>query len=457
MLTIEVISYNERPLPRPQLCEFDETGGTIGRRKTSTLCLEDPERMNDGSAISRDHARIEYQAGRYVIIDNGANPLLLNNRSLGKGKEALLADGDQLRIGDYVLQVRLRQTGTSAPGASVPRVEPTWGTETSRESGIDTVVSADSLRQISRGVIADKPPTDRRHDVQNASEADKQGTSSAGDMVVSWRQENTPERPSDHDLPITSKGNPAAQVARRERASIRGATELKAPPSGQGAHCVKSKWEAGAPSDGTPLPDALLQAFIVGAGNPKLAMPQGFDAKTLFQLGELMRATVEGILQLLKVRSETKAEVGAKLTIIAPYVNPLKFSPDADFALQQLVASQSQGFMPPLEAIHDAFSDLISHQVGLLAGLDAAMNSLIDRFAPDNLERQLIDKNLLDAVIPFKEKAKLWDLFEAKFDDIKDKAREGIDNAFKTEFLKAYENKVAELRRSRMPDAGCES
>ena len=499
MLTIEVISYKERPLPRPQARDFDEMGGTIGRRENSTLWLEDPERMNDGSAISRDHARIEYQAGHYVIIDNGANPLRINNRTLGKGKEARLADGDQLSIGDYVLQVRMRQTGIAPPGKGAPRIEPTLGPVTSREAGIDTLVSRDALEKIARPANADRPLVDRQRVVtssmtedanphprsrelqkleeqlgigvpplepepsyqsfsaerdtnapaQHLSQVDRNAAPTAGGIVVSWGKENEPDLPRVRDIPV--KTTPHVEV--REQTSMKGEAEGTTAPTEHDPLAVTSKLKAVAPSDSPQVPDGLLEAFLAGAGNPNLKLPQGLDAETLFQLGELMRATVGGILQLLKVRSETKSEVGAKLTIIAPYVNPLKFSPDVNFALQQLMASQSKGFMPPIRAIHDAFSDLISHQVGLLAGLDAAMNALIDRFSPEQLQRQLVDKGLLDSVIPFKEKAKLWDLFETKFDDIKEKAREGVDNAFRTEFVKAYEGKVAELRRARVPDS----
>lgn len=509
MLTIEVISYKQRASVRPLARQFDETGGTIGRDESCSLWLEDPEQGSEGSAISREHARIEYQKGHYVIIDNGTNPLRLNNRAVGKGKEAPLTDEDQVRIGDYVLKVRLGQTGIPLPNDSTPRVARAMGEGSRSESVIETIIDRGLLDRVPDVAGGSQPaeldrssvgsgtgeglshPRSRDLEIleakmgmggvrpepnplpekvaapaeqQPTAKPIKTGQSAAhsapaapSGAVVSWQQDEDPVQQTANNVPTPPKEKRGLAAVPRARTSVKGTGGAKVQPSAHEASATKPKPRAPVPTEDSPLPAGLAEAFLAGAGNPPLVLPDGFNAITMYQLGELMRATVEGMLQLLKVRTETKVEVGAKVTIVAPYVNPLKFSPDADYALQQLLAPQSQGFMPGTEAIHDAFSDFISHQVGLLAGLDAAMNALIDRFSPDKLERQLVEKRLLDTVIPFKQKAKLWDLFETKFDDIKDKAREGIDNVFKTEFVKAYENKVAELRRARLPDSARES
>jgi FHA domain len=115
VLLIRALSFKGRPVAQEIAARFSEAGGTIGRGESSTLMLPDPERY-----ISRTHATVSFQAGGYVITDNGTkNPVILNGRPLGSGLQARLADGDTLKVGDYALLVTLVPRG-AAPIAPVP-------------------------------------------------------------------------------------------------------------------------------------------------------------------------------------------------------------------------------------------------------------------------------------------------------------------------------------------------
>ena len=116
MLTMRAVSFKGRPLDREVAARFEEAGGTIGRGESNTLVLADPERF-----ISRTHATISFQAGGFLITDTGTkNPVVVNGRALGSGSQARLGDGDQIKIGDYILQIAV--TASSAPqiGPSSP-------------------------------------------------------------------------------------------------------------------------------------------------------------------------------------------------------------------------------------------------------------------------------------------------------------------------------------------------
>src|SRR5262245_29804412 len=120
MLVIRAISFKGQPVPRELSARYAESGGTIGRSEHSTLVLPDPERY-----ISRTHATIAFQAGGFVITDNGTkNPILLNGRPLGSGSQGRLASGDHIKLGDYVLEValtpvRIAGVGDAPPGGPV--------------------------------------------------------------------------------------------------------------------------------------------------------------------------------------------------------------------------------------------------------------------------------------------------------------------------------------------------
>ncbi|MHB8746684.1 MAG: type VI secretion system-associated FHA domain protein TagH [Gammaproteobacteria bacterium] len=118
LIRIEVVAYNEKPLPKPLAGEFDEMGGSIGRGRDSTLMLPDPDRH-----VSRTHAVIMFRAGGYVIQDKGsAMPVHVNGRPVGNGHEVPVAHGDELRIGGYTLRVSVPVASVSAPhdAAAIP-------------------------------------------------------------------------------------------------------------------------------------------------------------------------------------------------------------------------------------------------------------------------------------------------------------------------------------------------
>ena len=55
--------------------------------------------------ISRIHADISYTAGRLRIVDSGRNGTWVNNIRMAAGSHRILADGDTIRIGEYLFQV----------------------------------------------------------------------------------------------------------------------------------------------------------------------------------------------------------------------------------------------------------------------------------------------------------------------------------------------------------------
>ena len=83
-------------MPQPVVKQFDQSGGAIGRTSGNDLVLDDPSKY-----ISRVHAKVDFRDGGYYLSDVGSNPILVNERPLGRGQPMLLADNDRLMIGDY--------------------------------------------------------------------------------------------------------------------------------------------------------------------------------------------------------------------------------------------------------------------------------------------------------------------------------------------------------------------
>jgi len=112
MIRITVHSFNGTPVSPPLSAQFDELGGDIGRAEGNLLVLPDPERT-----ISRVHAKVVFRANGYALIDQGSNPVSINDQPLGNGREAAIRPGDRLQIGGYVLMVEAGQAGGGSAAA----------------------------------------------------------------------------------------------------------------------------------------------------------------------------------------------------------------------------------------------------------------------------------------------------------------------------------------------------
>lgn len=101
--------------------------------------------------------------------------------------------------------------------------------------------------------------------------------------------------------------------------------------------------------------------------------------------------------------------------------------------------------MTPLQAMKDAHDDLCAHQFGFMAGMRAALAGVLERFDPEELERRLTQKTVIDTLLHINRKAKLWDLFAERYKEISHEAEEDFHALFGKEFLRAYEAQIARL------------
>nr|MBX2825479.1 type VI secretion system-associated FHA domain protein TagH [Gammaproteobacteria bacterium] len=148
-------------------------------------------------------------------------------------------------------------------------------------------------------------------------------------------------------------------------------------------------------------------------------------------------------------RTELKNAIRTDVTRLArENNNPLKFSTGPEDAMMKLLAPHTQrGFLPADTAIDQAIDDLKMHQLAMLEGMKAAVRSMLVQFDPDKLEQKLEKNNRLTANIPITREAKLWELFQEKFSDIREEAVSDFNELFGREFRKAYDRRIKELGR----------
>ena len=193
--------------------------------------------------------------------------------------------------------------------------------------------------------------------------------------------------------------------------------------------------------------DALTSAFMNAVGLPPGALPGGLTPELMTVIGGLLRTATSGAIDMLAARAATKLELQASVTIISSQSNnPLKFLPNAESALQQMLGKKMPGFMRADQAMRDAFDDLRAHEIGVIAGTRAALTEVLGRFDPSVLEKRLTGGSLLDSLLPAIRKTKLWEIYLEQYAKIRREAEDDFQSIFGRSFLEAYEQETNRVK-----------
>ena len=202
-------------------------------------------------------------------------------------------------------------------------------------------------------------------------------------------------------------------------------------------------------------PDVLTEAFLRGAGLTPSSLPNGLSPEIMTTIGSLLRSATAGAIDMLAARAATKREVQASVTIISVQANnPLKFLPNADSALLQLLGKKMPGFMRADVAMKDAFEDLRAHEVGVIAGTRAALTEVLGKFDPAVLGDKLTKGSVLESLMPSARKAKLWDMYLERYLQIRREAEDDFQSIFGRAFVQAYELETARIKGDTQGSAG---
>jgi type VI secretion system FHA domain protein len=205
------------------------------------------------------------------------------------------------------------------------------------------------------------------------------------------------------------------------------------------------------PAAATPAPaaapghDATLEALLRGLGLPDLQTKH--SGPELAELvGAMLREATAGAMQTLMARSVTKRESRIEMTMIGSQANnPLKFFPDPGSALSQMLSKTTGGYMKPVRAFSNAFEDLQAHELAVMAGMHAALSSILARFDPAAIEKRLEVPTVMDKMMASSRKAKMWDRLVLLYADISREADDDFQRLFGESFANAYEEQIERL------------
>lgn len=468
-ITLSVYTYRNAAPAQALTRRFDRLGGAIGRAPGNDLVLDDP-----GKYISRLHARVEYRDDAFWLVDVGSNPSLVNDRPVGAGRSVQLEDGDRVTIGDYQLLASVESEATAfmpaAPPPSPLQVAPPPPAVTP-----DRPVNPDDS-------LANAGILDVGGDPLNPS-FDPLGLNLFGSpapaavpSVPAWRGAE-----SDHVPPEQLPFAPPPVVAQQAQATpamamaipddydpladflpprVQAAPAPVIPPAPLPAEPPAMPVPAAPPPPPAPVQaprapgttaadDPVIQALMRGLGLSELNTKR--SAEDIAELaGAMLREATAGTMGVLMGRAMTKRESRLDMTMISAAANnPLKFFPDADSALTQMVNGTMPGYMQPARAFANAFDDLKAHELAIMAGMRAALEGVLARFDPAAIEARLQVPTVMDKMLAANRKAKMWDRMVELYTQMASEADSDFQRLFGEAFGKAYEEQVARLRQAR--------
>lgn len=101
--------------------------------------------------------------------------------------------------------------------------------------------------------------------------------------------------------------------------------------------------------------------------------------------------------------------------------------------------------MAPVEALREAIEDIKAHQMAMMAGLSAALTSILEQFDPEHLEDQF-KKNLKHSPIAsLMGKSKYWEMYEDLYKQLSGDSQSDILALYGEEFAKAYQDQIDKL------------
>ena len=421
--------------------------------------------------MSSQHGVIYFQEDDFYLTDTSTNGIVINGSSapIGTGGSVALKEGDILTFGDYEISVEV--SSEASLGGSVEVNASTCSPDSSSDKEINSP-HFDPLKSTppalspssATGSMPVAGPEDFLSNAQSdhsAGVSDSFQPPSAGiDSSISEPIMQAPSVstldniPEDWDLTgssevgekVTSKSTQSARLSKSELIP----DESTAAPRQSSILNKASGTVAAITHSDIPQSinqnDDLYQRFLMGAGLD-VANIEGLDKlQAMEQFGALFREVVQGLMELLRARSELKSEFRmSRTTIRAVENNPLKFSPNIDEALRTLFLDQRSAYLSPSSAVQEAIGDVRNHQIAMIVGMQAAFSALMHRIQPENFVEEDGANFVKAALMSINKKSRSWGNYDKFYNDTVLNSGNAFEILFGDEFSKAYEEQIQRL------------
>jgi len=421
-LTFEVVSANASALGAGRRKVFTVDGGRIGRSAENEMVLP-------GVGVHRHHATVRFINGVFFVEGVGTNGIAINDpdRVLPRNEPYPLKTGDKVFIDEY--EVAVTASAAAPAAAPIEPARPAAPAATSRAPPApllpESVEDLDPLRK-----LMGAPAAPARANPPAASSWNH--SSSLSDHF-------TPPAPPQASPPPPSVSNTIPE--NWDRTSFDRSKLQPAPPA---APAAPARTPAPAPSSGGGRSLFDWEAFLRASGVDPARVPP----ETSAELGSILRSVVQGLIEVLRARSEIKSEFRMPVTQVkVSENNPLKFAANAEDALGNLLGRRNPAYLGPREAFDDALNDVRFHQLAMLAGVRAGFDNLLNRFDPAQLQETFERQGKRGGL--FGGKSTHWERYTERYQEMANDRDETFRRLFGEEFARAYEQQLSVLKRGR--------
>lgn len=439
-------------------------GLDIGRDQYLDWSLPDPDRV-----ISGKHAEIRYRDGGYWLTDVSRNGTFLNRNPQRLQEPSRLRDGDQIEIGHYVIAVHIDGEGAPAQSPAVGATpisakpenywEPAgeaapplpgrdfrpplalrpavpdfvdWAVDVPDEALVRPKPAArDVERDMEWARASPEPPPPPRPEMPMPRRAGHQAASGSEPADLAALQPRAAAGPGaargpqadpwkEHDAPVAVPRPAVPPVALAM-------PQEPAPASER-------------PQRSAEAADAFVRRFAAGLGVAPEVLSWQDPGEAAEKAGLLLRLCAANLQQLLTARAESKrtARAANQTTIQALDNNPLKFAPTVDDALRIMLGRPSSSYLAAPQALESGFRDLKTHQIKTYAAMQSALRLLLDDLSPEGIAASSEEDRGLAGLLGSR-KARLWDIYVARWTALAAPYDDGMIDAFMVFFSDCYD------------------
>jgi type VI secretion system protein ImpI len=447
-------------------------GLDIGRNQYLDWTLPDASRF-----ISGKHCEVRWHDGGYWLHDVSTNGTFLDGADSRLKEPHRLRNGDRFSIGHYIIVASIDgeaaetereapprnsappsyqniwdPVGESAPPIDSKELKPPQDLKPVRSDFLDWAIDVPSASPAS-------PPPSPSPRPDRAPPPWDPPAPATDDMA--WAQSTPKPPPPVPDVaPVPQPRRPTwissdpegpwATSAARMPATSSSPSSLRPVDGPEADELAAAQAPSTAAASGHPAAATgaeqsagtvdFLRLFARGAGLPEDALAARNPAELAEQLGELMHLVAENVKQLLEARQMAKrlSRSSNQTMVQALNNNPLKFAPSTEEALRIMLEPQTRSYLDARRALAQSFDDLKSHQVKTFSAMQQALRLILGEFDPDVIENTATADRGLAAVVGSR-KARLWDIYVARWHARTQNHADGMLKAFMDYFAACYD------------------
>lgn len=426
---------------------------TLGRdSKQANVKLPDPELF-----ISRKHVALRStDAGVELRVVSAVNGAETSKGSVRPGERIHLDDSDYFVLGPYTVTVNLIATDEASPP---PLRTP------GRHRSSDIYAALFENAPVS-GMPASPPPQPAppgEPEVRSSSKSKIEAWLNNGieadddDNVAAHAGTRAYPRPPENDAigtpePDETDGHVSGALPGDDSpsAGVWKVFSEKGARNGSGEEHYDQEGAPAPPHQApAPVQPDLWKAFVGGLGLPSSHL---IDERTAEHTGTMIRLLVEGLVELLKARSEIKRQLGVTdRTEIRGHANNAFKLDLSTLERVQYIFSPHVGatYMPAAQAVRESISELQMHEHATLLAARAALEGALKEFEPARLRSQLIHGR--SSSMPLLGNARAWKAYEDYYQRRSAHFGDWLEKTFDRYFTPTYAQESTRLKSLQAP------